>query len=210
MLDNGALKCWGSGQFGQLGSGDTGNFGDALGEMGDSLPAVAFGLNATTSILQIACGGSHTCAVLTGGRLRCFGHNVFGQLGNNGTGNVGDDEGEMGVSLGDPGVVAGWRVVKVACGWQHTCALVEGGRVLCWGLANVGQAGAGNPLSLTSSGAPPAVDIATGTTHTCVSLGTSVKCLGSGGYGQLCNGQGISWGAQVETMGDALPYALLA
>jgi len=36
-LDNGALKCWGRGFWGELGQGDNQNRGDAPGEMGDAL-----------------------------------------------------------------------------------------------------------------------------------------------------------------------------
>ena len=40
QLNNGSVKCWGSGEYGQLGLGDTDNRGDGPGEMGDNLPTV--------------------------------------------------------------------------------------------------------------------------------------------------------------------------
>jgi len=40
LLDNSAVKCWGSGNSGALGYGNTNNLGDAPGEMGDNLPVV--------------------------------------------------------------------------------------------------------------------------------------------------------------------------
>jgi hypothetical protein len=40
LLDDASVKCWGSGNGGGLGVGDTANRGDEPGEMGDALPAV--------------------------------------------------------------------------------------------------------------------------------------------------------------------------
>ena len=40
---------------------------------------------AGVSATAIAAGGSHTCAVVTGGGLRCWGSNSNGQLGIGGT-----------------------------------------------------------------------------------------------------------------------------
>ena len=42
-LDNGAVKCWGLNNDGQLGLGDRNARGDVPGEMGDALPAVSLG-----------------------------------------------------------------------------------------------------------------------------------------------------------------------
>ncbi|MCP4756161.1 MAG: hypothetical protein GY866_35310, partial [Proteobacteria bacterium] len=45
LLDNGAIKCWGRNDYGQLGLGDTNHRGDESGEMGDDLPSVDLGSN---------------------------------------------------------------------------------------------------------------------------------------------------------------------
>ncbi len=42
VLDDGDFKCWGQNNYGQLGLGDTNNRGVSAGQMGDSLPAVAW------------------------------------------------------------------------------------------------------------------------------------------------------------------------
>ena len=43
FLNDGAVKCWGYGNSGQLGYGDTNNRGDGPTEMGDNLPTVDLG-----------------------------------------------------------------------------------------------------------------------------------------------------------------------
>jgi hypothetical protein len=49
LLDNSSVKCWGSGDQGRLGQGDTNRRGDNAGEMGDNLSAVDLGTLAATS-----------------------------------------------------------------------------------------------------------------------------------------------------------------
>src|SRR3546814_60711 len=43
ILDDGSVKCWGFGRFGQLGYGDSNDRGGGPDEMGDDLPAVDLG-----------------------------------------------------------------------------------------------------------------------------------------------------------------------
>ena len=73
----GDVRCWGSNNNGQLGLGDTNNRGDQLGELSPAT-AVSLGANA----IGIAAGPSHTCTLLVGGSVKCWGQNQFGQLGN--------------------------------------------------------------------------------------------------------------------------------
>src|ERR1051325_1623078 len=67
----GAVKCWGSNWFGQLGDGTTSD---------SSVPIDVSGLS--TGVTAIAAGSYHTCAIMTTGALKCWGNNWFGQLGN--------------------------------------------------------------------------------------------------------------------------------
>ena len=48
LLDDDSMKCWGFGQFGQLGQSSTRNLGDDPLEMGDNLPAIDFGTVASS------------------------------------------------------------------------------------------------------------------------------------------------------------------
>jgi alpha-tubulin suppressor-like RCC1 family protein len=97
LLDDASVKCWGLNDVGQLGLGDTAARGPAVGQMGDSLPAVDLGL----SVRAMATGASalHTCALLDDETIKCWGLNDVGQLGLNDTDNRGDQPGEMGVAL---------------------------------------------------------------------------------------------------------------
>ena len=72
LLTNGAVRCWGSNQYGQLGTGNTNNATRPVGVAGLPRPALA-----------ISAGGYHTCAKLDDGSIRCWGRNDKGQLGNN-------------------------------------------------------------------------------------------------------------------------------
>jgi alpha-tubulin suppressor-like RCC1 family protein len=99
ILDTGELKCWGSGVF--LGYGDNNNHrGDAPGEMGDALPPINLG--AGLKPVQIDTNGwsSHfRCALLSNGRMKCWGYNLYGQLGVGSGVTLGDMIGEMGDNL---------------------------------------------------------------------------------------------------------------
>lgn len=117
---------------------------------------------------------------------------MTGQLGYGSTEAIGDDEAPA--SAGD--VPVGGRAVSVAVGYGHTCAVMDNGRVRCWGLGyngalghgNVEQIGddepasAGNELSLGAK----ALQVEAGAYHTCALLETGdVRCWGDGGVGQL-------------------------
>jgi alpha-tubulin suppressor-like RCC1 family protein len=81
LLDTGAVKCWGSNDYGQLGDGSFShtNSGAVVDVQGLGAPAV-----------EIAVGLLHSCAFVRGGGLRCWGSNSDGELG---IGSVGSAEG---------------------------------------------------------------------------------------------------------------------
>ena len=96
-LDNATVKCWGDNGSGQLGIGDSLSRGDAPGEMGDALPAVALGTGRTATLLTAGAGA--TCARLDNAGLKCWGNGVSGRLGQGDSAPRGDDAGEMGDAL---------------------------------------------------------------------------------------------------------------
>lgn len=95
----------------------------------------------STGVAKVAAGDQHSCALFHDGRLRCWGSNNYGKLGYGNLEAIGDDE--TPASVGD--VDVGATVLDVACGREHTCVVVEGGAVRCWGLNNRGQLGIPGP-----------------------------------------------------------------
>ncbi|MCP3937652.1 MAG: hypothetical protein GY708_20040 [Actinomycetia bacterium] len=114
VLDNGDIKCWGLNNYGQLGLGDTTNRGDAANQMGDNLPAIDLGSDA--SVVSIPPAGYDTrCALFDDETVKCWGNNEYGQLGQGDTTNRGEAANQMGDNL--PTVVLDGRVrpIQVDC-----------------------------------------------------------------------------------------------
>src|SRR5690606_15496113 len=73
LLDVGALKCWGSNLYGQLGQEDAEHRGDDPGEMGDDLPFIELGHGRT---VRAFVAGATSCALLDDGSVKCWGLSV--------------------------------------------------------------------------------------------------------------------------------------
>jgi hypothetical protein len=182
---HGRVRCWGVGNG--LGYGPTQPLGDEPGEMPTA--DVAVGLPAE----HVVAGKGHTCVLVTGGTVRCWGSNGDGQLGNGHDEDVGDDVDEMPpVAVQD---IAG--AIQLVAGDLHNCVLLQAGSVRCWGNNSDGQLGDGSttsshegsfdshPPSLVDLGAP-VEQITAGENHTCALLrGGMVRCWGFNGHSQL-------------------------
>ena len=176
MSVTGGVRCWGFNQWGQLGDGTWTNlFSPPSNDM-------------LTQVAQIAAGGYHTCARMSGtGGVRCWGYNGDGELGDGST-----------INLSTPpstDVLTG--VAQIAAGVYHTCARMSaaGGLdgVQCWGQNGYGQLGDGETTNLSSPSGDVLMgvgQIAVGKYFTCalMSVTSGVRCWGYNIYGQLGDG----------------------
>lgn len=144
-------------------------------------------LDADAPVIDIAAGGEHVCVLLRDGRVRCWGSNVYGQLGYGHTDAIGDDE--LPASAGD--VSLGGSAAQLAANGNKTCVVLTDGGVKCWGQASWGQLGTDDEDEHIGDDETPAdVDaidlggavrqIVTGVIHTCaVMMDGSLICWGS-------------------------------
>ena len=172
------LLCWGDHFLGQLGRPDD-------PESGSPTPVR---VTVPDSVIAVAAGHGHTCALGPSGAAWCWGQNGIGQLG---TG-------------APPGTSAPARVAstppltEIRVGYHHTCAIDIAGEAWCWG-ANApsqpepsvsGQLGStaswsNLPLPVDSLAAP-LEGIAPGDGHTCaLDRAGVISCFGSNRHRQL-------------------------
>jgi cysteine-rich repeat protein len=254
LLENGAVRCWGSGGVGRLGYGNTENIGDnetpasagdvdiggvaeelivgsahncvrfanggvrcwgydawrgwlglgmiidAIGD--DELPSSTPLLDLGGPANSLTSGNGMTCTLLLGNEVRCWGDNDLGQLGYGNTISIGDNES---AGAGGPVSVSGMPIALAQGSvGRFTCVIVDGGQVQCWGQSwGLGYA---NNETVGDDETPASVgfvdvggiveQIAVGSAHTCALLtGGKVRCWGFGGQGRLGYGN-------INTIGD--------
>jgi len=113
LLTDGTLWCWG-------GYNGMGLLGDGT-ENQSPVPVQVTGVSDGTSV---SCGSEHTCVLTTGGTVRCWGNNYYGQLGD---GNMGQN------SLIPVPVTSLADVADLAVGGGQSCASRTDGTAWCWG-----------------------------------------------------------------------------
>jgi alpha-tubulin suppressor-like RCC1 family protein len=168
----GALYCWGSDQYGKMGT------------EADSVTPLKLTAPASGVWTTVALGNYHTCATTSLGALYCWGYGGDGQLGL-------DDASDRSI----PTLVAApatgtW--VTVTAGERHTCATTSLGALYCWGLNISGQLGLNDTTDRDQPTLVPApaagtwstVDAGYWSTCATTSLG-ALYCWGYNYFGQL-------------------------
>jgi alpha-tubulin suppressor-like RCC1 family protein len=217
LMSTGMVKCWGDNNFGQLGKGDSTDWGTNPQQMGDALTPINFGPG--VKVKSISAGGFHTCAVLETDALKCWGWNEDGQLGLGDTNSRGDSPATTPNQLPAINLGANRKVKGVSAGGYHTCALLDNDTVKCWGISDVGQLGLesnnsfGNqantmgdslPIVNLGKGLTP-ISIISGWAHSCAQLSDgTAKCWGWNEFGQLGIGDKLDRGIQSKQMGEDL------
>ena len=106
------------------------------------------GRPAADSFVSVSAGGYHTCEVMGGGSVACWGSDYYGQA-----------------------TPPAGSFVSVSAGWDHTCGVRSDGSVTCWGSDESGRS------------TPPAgsfTSVSAGIQHTCgIRSDGSVDCWGS-------------------------------
>jgi hypothetical protein len=125
-----AIKCWGDNYYGQLGNG-TSSSTPSLTPV--TVPAQSLG----GTPIAISANASSTCALLSGGTVKCWGDNSYGQVGNN------DSSTYKVVTPATVANVSG--ATSLSSGFWHSCAKTSTG-VWCWGWNSDGQCGNGITL----------------------------------------------------------------
>lgn len=112
-VQRGGALCWGANYSGALGDGTEGrHFG----------PVRVVGLS--SGVAMVAGGIDHSCALTTAGKVKCWGDNEGGEVGDGTTTDRFTPVDVAGLGSG---------VEAIAAQFVHSCALTVGGGVKCWG-----------------------------------------------------------------------------
>lgn len=177
--EEGAGWCWGDGDFGRLGTGDTTQ---------RWVPTRVVTTTMDRPLALIAAGAHYTCAVDIDGKPWCWGSGTEGTLGRGSTADSLVPVAVTTTSMSQP-------VTAITTSGYHTCG-ISGGAAWCWGSGSVGQLGNGtsadalvpSPVSTSTGMSPPVTDISAGLAHTCAVSGGVAWCWGWGTYGRLGDG----------------------
>lgn len=173
LLSDKTVKCWGSNNNGNLGTGDTSH---------RYSPTTVVGLSGVKKVVMNEGQNTiETCALLESGSIKCWGWNGYGELG------VGDTNSRYYATTVRNITTATDVVMAGSYGYgTHTCALLADATVQCWGYNNYGQLGVGDTSNRSS---PVAVSGLTNVKKILINRGTAYST-----YALTNDGRIYSWG----------------
>lgn len=142
-------------------------------------------------------GIDHSCAILSDGRVSCWGEGGAGQLGT----------GLYARRANPVPIVGDQAFATLSNGDFYSCGITTAGRLFCWGRNLEGQIGDG---ALVDRFSPVEVDptqtfkaVATGQSHTCaLTTAGAALCWGQNGNGQLGDGSTTNRPTPVAVSGE--------
>jgi alpha-tubulin suppressor-like RCC1 family protein len=171
----GALWCWGNNLKGQLGNTDF------------ALQATPKAVRLRSPFSMMEGGSDHSCGLLHTGQVLCWGDPSMGVMGDGGA-RVQPDARPAAV----PGLS---NIVKIASGFDGSCALNANGEIFCWG--TIGRSNSRQRIRMfrtTNHPEPvplpePAVDLGFGPHHACAIVKSGAAyCWGFNAMGALGDG----------------------
>jgi alpha-tubulin suppressor-like RCC1 family protein len=206
----GGVECWGSGEAGQLGQGNS-NTTDS------QIPVGVMGLDG--GVQSVAVGEDVACALTKKGTVWCWGEADTGALGN-GSPDL-DEVSAIGHYSGTPVEVQGLSETPIALSKGFglaPCVVTASGAVDCWGLTCERES---TPVSVAlpgngfSTGKVSAVGVAIGGDESngfacAVTSQKETACWGSNSYGQLGDNSTNLTGVPVLTRSNLLSSSATA
>ncbi len=168
VLKTRGVACWGTDASGQLGDGTT--------DVDAYTPQSVVGLSDAVAVVSGPAGYGRTsyCALLSTGRVDCWGDNTLGELGDGAVPNADTAQPVVGIT----------NAVSVTNDGNNSyCAVLSTGVVDCWGDNANGELGNG------TTGGPDCIFAGVGTcydTPTTADLATSVASVSSDGADSFC------------------------
>jgi alpha-tubulin suppressor-like RCC1 family protein len=178
----------GTGGVSPIGGNATVVTGGATASAGGMSTGGSVGTGGTSStqnsIKVLTSGLFHTCVQYMSGRIKCWGSNIDGQLGN---GTTADSYVPVDVAI------LSMNVDTTVASGNGTCAILSDGTLQCWGNNDSGELGDGTTITRSAPapvlGLPATVSGAgLGSQHGCALLNdATVKCWGSNYMNALGN-----------------------
>jgi len=123
LTDKGQLWTFGNSTYGQLGHGNN----------EEQLTPKMIKLLESQKVIAVSAGSAHSVCILENGEIYCWGSGIYGQIGNNEKSHA-----------NNPTLVKNLKgdgAQKIACGVNHTLALMDNGKVYAWGAGTYGRLG---------------------------------------------------------------------